>query len=213
VSIALDIIKTHSPDVFGGPYYAFYNSPKPDWLPSTYGSRSLGDDAHVTTRILSGGNLFLRRELCELVGGFDEDYGITVGKAFGYAEDTRIQVVIRERFPNALFFYDPRLYMLHLVREEKMNFQWHVRSHFAMGRDTSRAWHDGRNVTFSYFAVLAGRVMFNFLRGGTGLVFYDRKQYSSYKAYLYDKLLPTFVDAGRLFTYLQIFLQKKARLK
>ena len=80
-----DVVQSVHPETFGGPYYAFYNTSKPLWVKDEYGSnvqghvaRSLNDNEYV-----SGGNMFIRRDILLQLGGFHANLGMK-GKKKGY---------------------------------------------------------------------------------------------------------------------------------
>jgi len=135
LEIAKQIIDQHSPAIFGGPYYAFYNSPKPKWFKDSYSSHTLGDQAHPLefNEFVSGGNIFFRKSLLQEIGGFDPKLGM-IGNKIAYGEETALQIYIRESMPYELIYYDPELYVYHLVRTEKMSLKWSFCQHFSHGR-------------------------------------------------------------------------------
>ncbi len=57
------VTKTH-PEALGGPFYPFYNSPKPAWYKDEYGLHVQGNEARALMKneYLDGGNMFIRRE-------------------------------------------------------------------------------------------------------------------------------------------------------
>jgi len=132
---AIEIIEKIDPAVFGGPYYAFYNSSKPYWWKDSYGAFEPSKTARVLTqdRYLRGGNIFIRRSLLEAIGGFDSRYGME-GRKLAYGEETDLQKRIRAMRPDELIYYDPKLYVWHLVRSEKMCLRWNLYSHLIGGR-------------------------------------------------------------------------------
>jgi glycosyltransferase involved in cell wall biosynthesis len=73
--VARDVINQIAPAAFGGPYFAFYNTLKPRWYRDEYGAMDLGAQAHVLdpNEYMSGGNLFFRRAVLEVLGGFDSE--------------------------------------------------------------------------------------------------------------------------------------------
>jgi len=125
LEVALQIIKEFSPAVFGGPYYGYHNSPKPRWWKDSYGAFEPSKTAGVLTQgeYLRGGNFFIHRTLLETIGGFDSRYGMA-GQKIAYGEETELQRRIRAMRPDELIYYDPKLYVWHLVRPEKMVLRW-----------------------------------------------------------------------------------------
>ena len=87
LNIAIEIIDQLLPAAFGGPYYAFYKSPKPYWWKDSYSSfeQSLTPRSLRRLEYLRGGNIFIRRSLLEAIGGFDSRFGM-VGQKLAYGE-------------------------------------------------------------------------------------------------------------------------------
>jgi len=139
LSVAREIIGRLRPAAFGGPYFASYDSPKPRWWKDTYRAFRPGEEARPLGERdhLSGGNLFLRRDLLAEAGGFDPGLGMA-GNRISMGEEIRLLQEIRLRRPDALLYYDPRLYIHHLVHRSKMKWGWLLRYWFAGGRDSWR---------------------------------------------------------------------------
>lgn len=137
IAVADAIARRIAPGVFGGPYFAFYRSPKPPWFKDEYGSHSLGGSPKPLEHpeFLTGGNIFFRRTLLEEIGGFDPRHGMK-GRRIGYGEETALQILIRRRHPHEVIHYDPNLFVRHLVRPNKMDLRWIVRQRFACGRSS-----------------------------------------------------------------------------
>lgn len=131
---ALEVIERHAPDVFGGPFRPFYDSPKPAWFRDAYGSFGRGDEARWLEpgERLSGGNVFFRRSVLEELGGFDTRLGMAGGRV-AYGEESDLQERLRSRYPLARFHYHPDLCVEHLVRREKMRLGWILTAAFGKG--------------------------------------------------------------------------------
>lgn len=139
LATAQQIVAMHAPGAFGGPYFACYSGPKPAWFKDSYGSMQLGERPQTLTGgYLPGSNLFFRRDLLEVTGGFDPTLGV-VDQQLGYGEESALLQVLRERCPHELIYYDPKLSIYHLVRPEKMRVRWQLRRHFVTGRYLYRA--------------------------------------------------------------------------
>jgi glycosyltransferase involved in cell wall biosynthesis len=143
LTIAKQIIERLAPAVFGGPFYGFHIGPKPSWWKESYGSFEPSETARELTQseYLRGGNLFIRQRMLQTVGGFDYRYGMS-GQKLGYGEETELQRRIRATMPTELIYYDPKLYVYHLVRLEKMRLGWILYSHFASGRNAYHVFQD-----------------------------------------------------------------------
>ena len=70
LSAASRVIEQVHPAAFGGPYYAFYNSPKPAWFKDEYGSHVQGNVARLlhAGEYLDGGNMFLQANILKSLG-------------------------------------------------------------------------------------------------------------------------------------------------
>ncbi|MGP8321882.1 MAG: glycosyltransferase family 2 protein [Methanosarcinaceae archaeon] len=137
LTVAKDIIERFSPGVFGGPAYAFYNAPKPYWFKDSYGAHEPFKDARILKNKecieIFGMNMCFRRALLGTIGGFDIRLGMC-GEKIAYCEETALILHIFNTMPDELIYYDPKLYVYHLVQEERMTVRWLVRSWFSIGQ-------------------------------------------------------------------------------
>ncbi len=139
LAAAKEVIEDRAPALFGGPYYAFYDSPKPRWWKDAYRSLEHAESARPlgAGEYLSGGNIFIRRDVFVRVGGFDPRFGMA-GETIAMGEETRFIDEVRRALPDAVVYYEPRLYVRHLVPARKMAAGWLVRHWFAAGRSSWR---------------------------------------------------------------------------
>ena len=189
LAVANDVIERVSPSVFGGPIIAFYNAPKPYWFKDSYGSHDWGNEAKILTNdTLFGGNIFFSRTVLENVGGFDSSLGMH-GKEIGFGEETALQLLIRAKMPDQTCYYDPMLYVYHLVRAEKMTFRGMIRRRFVSGAYNYGVFHGnaslsvGRNQLLkkSIKILLLCVVDFTF-----GVLKRNRSQYPYIQNYFYE---------------------------
>ena len=188
LSTADEIVNSLSPDLFGGPYYAAYQTNKPEWFKNEYGSGTHGNKARILDddEYLSGGNFFVKRDLLEGISGFRTDLGMA-GEKLAYAEETQLIKRIRDDLPQKTIFYHPKLYVNHLVNPRKWDLMWVVKQRF----------HDGRY----QFRALAARDHRLGIRHIAGIIilplimvidclfavfFRNRKQYPTIQNYLYE---------------------------
>ena len=212
LTTAQQLIQTHAPAAFGGPYVAWYDGPKPRWFKDSYGSTKLGDQPCVlTSGYLPGPNLFLRRDLLQLTGGFDPTLGI-VGKRLGYGEEGALLQQIRTRLPHALIYYHPNLYVYHLVRPEKMRLGWQLRRRFVNGRYSYRAQKSAflpvlgiRQQGRRLVKMLVQLLCIHPLR----LLCRDRVQYSYYQHYLMEVVGPDLRKLGGMVEQFQQTLTRQ----
>ena len=202
LTVAKKIIDQFEPTAFGGPYYAFYNSPKPRWWKDCYGafeqsqmSRSL--DRH---EYLRGGNIFVRRNVLEKINGFDTTLGMS-GQNIGYGEESELQRRIRKTMTDALIYYDQKLYVYHLVRSEKMSLRWALKSWFVGGRHSYHVFRNDNPESFIptklKLLTLATITIFRLVVDVfIGVLRRDRKRYPYLQNYLYENTLEYVAKLG-----------------
>lgn len=192
LAVAQEIIETVAPVEFGGPHYPFYNTAKPHWWRNAYDSRHTGGFERAAGYLephmeLIGNNLFFQRAIFAQIGGFDPDLGVT-GNTLRYGEETEIHVRLCRHDPTHRAYYDPRLFVYHLVRPEKLSLCWQLRSTFMHGRAyypiyqaEEQPFTRQASLFFPLYSLLIGlRTLFqSWLRR-------DRKRYPYWQNYLYE---------------------------
>ena len=126
---AMNIIENEKPLAFGGPFFPFYLDGRPVWFRDEWGTRTLGDQPRWLTREedLSGGNMTIRRDVLERVGGFDPRRGMR-GCHVAYGEETLLQRQIYEGLPSQrCIYYHPDFSIRHRVRPAKFTLRWRMR--------------------------------------------------------------------------------------
>lgn len=202
VEVAQDLITSLDLAMFGGPYYPFYDSSKPVWWKNQYRSLEQAKEARPLTRpleYLSGNNMFFRREVLYQIGGFDPNYGMS-GDKVATCEEREILLRIRKAMPQALIYYDPRLYIHHLVMADKMTFTWLVPHRFNSGRSHGRMY---RAHQLSSIRFLVKQTCITPLLLLSHLLFTvwwrDRTHYPYRQNYWFEKLLPLVRTLGLLY--------------
>jgi glycosyltransferase involved in cell wall biosynthesis len=190
LAVAADIIRRVSPGAFGGPYYAFYQSAKPRWFKDSYGSHTHGEEARLLdlNEFLDGGNFFCRRSLLEEFGGFNSALGMS-GRKIAFGEETAFLRAVRSSKPQELIYYDPKLYVYHLVAARKMTLGWLIRQRFLDGRYSYRVFGDELRKTGSPTLVAlkaVGAAAIFCLDLARAVVGRDRVQYPYWQNYLYE---------------------------
>jgi len=208
LSAAQLIITEKAPDVMGGPYFAFYNRPKPDWFKDEYGANQPYDyatEVGETPDCLHGGNLFIRRTLLQAVKGFNPELGM-VGNNVGYGSETALLHTIRMRFPKTFFYYDPSLFVYHLVRPEKVTWRWLIHSHFVKGCNIYHVFQKHKKSKLGRM-ILLGKMLWIglcLLWDATVLAhFRDRNKQPYLQQYLYESSLSYVKHLGQLYKQFQ----------
>jgi glycosyltransferase involved in cell wall biosynthesis len=149
LEVGLETISTLSPEVFGGPYYACFEDDKPRWAKDEYWSSTewLGEESRWfdENSSLTGGNLFIKRDILEKVGGFNPEFGMS-GGSLAYGEDNEIQTRLRQRFPSIGVYYNVDLYIQHYVREDKFSPWWYLQRRLKDGITSYRLYKKGGRI-------------------------------------------------------------------
>ena len=202
LAAAAAIIDQFRPTVFGGPYFAFFNTPKPYWYKPSYGSHEPFDSADFidTLHDLHGGNLFVQRGKLVAVNGFDPDFGMT-GNTLAYGEENELLERIRKQFPASTFYYDPALFVYHLVRPEKLSWRRLAEERFKSGRAGYHILHHNRSSQTTLQATLAiGKKGMRILYSVTGgLLLRPRQTFPHVQNYLYEETARQITALGWLY--------------
>lgn len=199
---AAEIIRTVAPLVFGGPYFATYNSRKPAWFKDEYGSYApcpVATFINETPDRLHGGNLFIARTLLAQIGGFDVTFGMS-GYKQAYGEETALLRSLRTTVPTTTFYYDPALWVYHLVRPEKMALRWQMQAHFSKGRAIARLYASPQGQRRTRSAALlriAGLLLLIVVSLLKGLFLRNRKNLPHLANFVYERILPQVTRLGQ----------------
>lgn len=198
--VAREIIDQTSYQVFGGPYVPFYLSEVPSWWRDSYRSGGHGRKPVELTdwQFLSGGNFFIRKKLLADLGGFSPEHGMSGGKV-GLGEETLLQIELRRKHPELPIYYDPRLFIEHLVIPPKMTLRWLVPFWFEEGRSECRLWqkHAAEKRLRHVFYRLFGNTLKAIGCGVWALIGRDRKKYPYWRNYLVEDWSQLIRDLGR----------------
>jgi glycosyltransferase involved in cell wall biosynthesis len=201
---AAEIVDRLNPVCFGGPFFAFYETPKPRWFKDEYGSFTHGSEARYLSvgEFLCGGNIFFRRDALAAAGGFDPDFCAGTD-AFAYGEEGVPQLRLRDKLPTDPFYYDPELFILHLVRPERMNVWRGVREAFEMGRGYGKLSLGGRVETRRL--PFARRLVAQGVQFGLKLVlltpFRDRRAFPHWENFVYENAAREIRAAGTFYEF------------
>ena len=211
LAVAQEIISELAPGMFGGPYYAWYNSQKPYWWKDSYRSIEHAEKARPLTRYqeyLSGNNMFFRRNLLAEMGGFDPQFGMS-GNKIATCEERELLLRIREAKPNELIYYDPRLYIRHLVHANKMTFNWLVRHRFASGRSHGRMYYANKPLSKGQLLRRSADLLRSFVPLPLRAVKRERTQYPYIQNYWFEQGLPRVRKLGELYEQWQMVFEEQ----
>lgn len=207
LEVAERTISELRPAVFGGPYFPVYDAAKPSWFRDEYRSSTHGDKAHAlcSERLLPGGNLFVRKDLLVALGGFRADFGMS-GNRIGYGEESDFQHRLRKTEPDSLLWYEPSLFVYHLVRAERLRWPWLIRQFFSKGRDVylTRSDHTALTLSRARLAAKMTKVLTAMAADGViGTLLRSRDQYPHYQNYLYENTSNYLRTLGKLWAQWQ----------
>ena len=181
------VIEREHPDMLGGPYSPLYLTPPPPWFKDSYAAGIQADEAGFLpdAQFLSGGNLFIRRDLVIELGGFNTSFGMT-GSRISLGEETELIVRARQRPAGATLYFEPSLNVQHVVSVERMDLIRIGRRRFASGRDACRLLNVDRTPGVMFSAVrLVGQTAWFFMELVRGF-FRDKDRYRWYENYLVE---------------------------
>lgn len=122
----------------GGSIVPSWASVRPPWFPMEFdwvvGCTYKGmPDRPSRVRNLIGANMSFRSDLFEAIGGFRSGIG-RIGTVPVGCEETEFCIRVRQRYPMAVFHYDPRARISHFVPASRANWSYFVRRCYAEGR-------------------------------------------------------------------------------
>jgi glycosyltransferase involved in cell wall biosynthesis len=192
LTVAKEIIDQIAPAILGGPTYPFYNSPKPCWWKDNYGTfeHSQSPRSLHQSEFLIGCNIFVRRSVLKDMCGFDVTLGM-YDQNLGYGEETELQSRLCATMTDEIIYYDPKLFVYHMVRSEQMSLRWILNSRFVGGRYSYLVFHDdnAQAVRPSKLKLLVQAVLIPlrlFLDIIVGVLRRDRTRYPYLQNYLYE---------------------------
>lgn len=105
-------LKDNDPAFLGGSYYGKYLPESSSfWYKESYGDSYILhlqynlSNAPMINRYLSGGNLFIRRDVFKKIGLFDVAFGMR-GEIIGYGEEIEFQKHFVKKYPKEVIWYD-----------------------------------------------------------------------------------------------------------
>ena len=137
------------------------------------------------------------------MGGFNPGLGMQ-GKQIGYGEETALIRRIRQENREAQIYYEPRLYIYHRVRPEKMRFTWQLRHRFAQGRDGYLTFSDGvHRMTLRHMIGFLALPPVIAIEATIGVIMRNRMTYPYPQNYYYERVFQRIATFGKLYERLR----------
>jgi glucosyl-dolichyl phosphate glucuronosyltransferase len=135
VKNVLEVIRQHTPDIFGGPIYPYYTSSKPHWFKDELEIRKNAASTGFHDCRISGGNFIIQSELLKALGMFSSHFGM-IGNKVRLGEERAVLEKYREQNPppNRRIFYSLESFIYHHVPTAKMRFGYIIKRGFASGK-------------------------------------------------------------------------------
>lgn len=202
-SIAAFIARHPDSGIFGGPYDAFFLSPKPEWFPPEYGSLFLGDQERCVklgSEWITGSNMVIKKELFCRYGGFNPMLGMNGGKE-AYGEEVNLFLHMHEK--GVPIVYVPSVKVSHLVADYKMSLTWLLRSGYSVGRNYELIFNPDKSLLSHVkgLTIAAAGAVYKLLRPVV-MPFKRRLFYSLYQLYC---------EVGAVVEYLSCLCRKETR--
>lgn len=190
---AKKIIDQVKPAFLGGPFLGKYlpgSSSK--WFKESFGdSHMLQYDLQngaIKDRYLSGGNLFIRRDVFEKVGVFDTNLGMS-GNTINYGEEHELQIRFIKVYPNELIWYDDSIFLWHLIRDEKMRLSYLMKDALIRGKSAAELKKSPRKALMHapfYLVYFIFKALFSAIHKGIrSMLFKENYFYLLYDDYKY----------------------------
>lgn len=195
---ACDLIGKNDLDIFGGPIIPYYKNKKPEWFLDRYETRSFSNKkGYLDNKFLAGSNMFFKKNIFFDVGLFNVDLGPR-GDDFSLAEDTEMQ--LRAKKKGFKIYYDPDIFVYHIVPTYKMNIKYILKRKYMNGRVARLIYGSLRYGIFSEFIFLIREfILFIFLF--LGYFFRDKKRYPYWQNYFLFIAERIVVRFGRIYSY------------
>lgn len=190
---AIEVIDNFSPDLFGGPIFPFYLSPKPDWFLDKYEERHTENSSGWFNGVFSGANMFVKKELFTESNGFPTHVGMK-GGGLGYGEETAL--IARFRDEGKKLYFSKELVVTHLVPDLKKSLAYWLYSEYKAGKEGVLLYkHSFESYQLIDLAELVDDAMTRF---ETALLKRDVEKYRYPENYIVEEASQVFISIGRI---------------
>jgi len=137
LEVAVENILAEQPAFLGGPYFGkFLPKTTSSWCKESFGDSYMVEhnlpNAPLEGRYLSEGNMLVRKDIFQKVGLFDTELGMT-GEKISYGEGPDFQQRFLTEYPNEVIWYNPKLFVWHLIRDEKISIVYRFKEALIRG--------------------------------------------------------------------------------
>jgi hypothetical protein len=137
------------------------------------------------------------------VGGFNPELGMVGGK-IAYGEETALLRHIHTTISEALIYYEPKLYVYHLVRPEKMTWRWLIRDRFVHGGYEYQAMkRNGQKKRLGLLLRMVKSTLALAWNTTIGALLRDRSRYPYIQIYWYESALKNLFFLGSYYKQYQ----------
>lgn len=138
LEVALESIESELPAFLGGPYYGkFLPGSTSTWFKESFGDSYINafnlPNGPMKGKFLSEGNMIVRRDVFEDIGLFDTKLGMN-GETIGYGEGPDFQKRFIEKNPGEVIWFNPELFVWHLIRNEKISIVYRFKEALVRGK-------------------------------------------------------------------------------
>ncbi len=175
---------------FGGPYFPFYNDVKPEWFVDRFGMWDGGRRirAYRGGECICGGNMVLRRDVLERVGGFSPALGMR-GSVRSFGEESEVHLKIKQL--GLKTSYSPHFPIRHLVKKSQYEVKNLLRDSFRAGRNAGQLALVGESKFISLLKIGVTFVAFP--------IYFFKFRAEKIKTRVLDGVLPLYRRMGYLF--------------
>ncbi len=138
---AYEIINSEAPAFLGGPYLGkYFPGSSSSWYKESFGDSYILqyelENGPMKNRYISGGNMFIRRDVFEKVGLFDVNLGMS-GEKVNYGEEVEFQKRFLNAYPNEIVWYDSKVFVWHCIRDIKMKISFLFKDALIRGKSSA----------------------------------------------------------------------------
>ena len=192
LDIAVNIIDTYKPDIFGGPSLPPDVNGMPKWFRQGY--RSMRNEKFtdwIKSGLIPGCNFFIKKELLIEYGGFEPALGMK-GDEIRFHEETAI--LMRAYNENRKVFFDYNLGVEHNVHEYAMNLAYFIFIKYQLTKDRNKLVKKTGYRSMDFLKLMDDVDNF-FMDFGNALKKRDKNKYPYPENYIIQNTIPKYIPS------------------